>query len=146
MWAKALKIAKWKLDTSERFLFPLLLLWIRYFIGCIFFTSGKLKASNWEGTLMLFEYEHPVPYVPHEIAAVLGTGAELILPPMLFFGLGGRISAFGLFIMTVIIELTYLHVQEHIFWMTLLGVIILHGPGTLSIDHFIRKKYLKDTK
>lgn len=144
MWNKMMAFAKWKIDMSEAYLFPILLLWIRYSIGCIFFTSGKLKAGHWESTLMLFQYEHPVPYIPHEVAAVLGTGAELILPPMLLFGFGGRVAAFGLIFMTIIIELTYLHVQEHIFWMTELAVILLYGPGKLSIDHFIHQKYLKD--
>src|SRR5690606_1312933 len=94
------KLILCKIDFLEKYGSPLLLLGVRLYMANIFFKSGWLKFENylngqWDNTLMLFEYEHPVvlrediakslgiepiELLPHDVAAVLATGGEIILP------------------------------------------------------------------
>ncbi len=126
----------------ERFGAPLLDMSIRLYMANIFFTSGWQKFTNFDSAIFLFTYEHPVPGLSPQLAAYMGTAGELVLPVLLVLGLGGRVAAGGLLIMTAIIEFTYQHSTDHIFWAFLLGTIFLRGPGILSIDHLIRRKMI----
>ena len=123
---------------------PLFDLTARLYVGWIFFRSGlgrfdSFLNGTWDDQVFLFTEEHPVPGVPGELGAILGTGGELILPVLLVLGLFGRFAAAGLLVMTAIIEFTYQHATDHILWAFLLGMIFIKGAGKLSIDHFMRK-------
>jgi len=82
----------------------------------------------------------PLP-VPPGLAAYLVAGAECLLPVMLVLGFGTRIAAVGLLIVTAVIQL-YVMPQAlwtaHVFWASILLVLISCGPGQVSIDHFIK--------
>lgn len=159
-----LKVSHIKLAIMESVLTPIMLLITRFYIGNVFWKSGKAKLqSGPEQTTQLFEWEYipnwetnstksilgidmtfPVPSA--EFAATLGTYAELTLPVLLFIGLFGRGAAFMLFGMALTIELfVYPGTTEHIYWMLLLGLLTAIGPGKLSIDYFIRRKLIGDT-
>jgi len=127
------------LDLLECTLWPSLLLFIRYWMAKVFFDSGLTKISSWESTLYLFQYEYKVPIIHHELAAIFATCFELGCPALLLFGLMTRLAAIPLLCMTAVIQFTYLDFIDHLYWAILLGTIILHGPGKLSIDHLIRK-------
>mgnify|MGYP005723813897 CR=1 FL=1 len=123
---------------------PIFDLFIRIYIGLIFLKSGLSRLDSalngsWEDQVFLFSEEHPVPGIPGEIGAVLATGAELVLPVMLFFGFFSRFAAAGLLIMTAIIEFTYIHSPDHILWAFLLGMIFVKGAGIVSADHWLTK-------
>lgn len=123
---------------------PMFDLLARAYVSWAFFKSGMDRFSSllngtWDDQVFLFTEEHPVPGIPGEIGAILGTGGELILPILLVFGLFGRFAAAGLLIMTAIIEFTYIHATDHILWAFLLGMILIKGAGTLSLDHFLLK-------
>lgn len=129
---------------------PLIAFLIRLQIAAIFWASGVLKLpagflgigkGNWDSTLLLFEYEHPVPFIPAELAAYMGTTFEILCPILLVFGLGSRFAATILLIMTAVIEFTYQHSIDHQLWALLLGVIIVYGPGCWSLDTWFKKKY-----
>ncbi len=134
---------------SEVFLSPLFDLSVRLYMAHIFFMSGLLKFENflnddWESTVYMFEDIHPIPLLNPSCAAILGTAGELILPILLAFGLFGRFGAAGLLLMTGMIQFAVpaeygIQNPDHYFWMFLLGMIFLKGPGRLSIDHFIQK-------
>ena len=126
---------------AENHLFSLLLLWVRCFLGYIFFRSGMLKLRDWDTALYLFQYEHPVPFLPVKLAAVLGTGGEIVFPILMFIGLGTRLGALGLFFMTLLIDLTYMSYREHVFWMIIFGFVVLRGGGMLSCDYWISKRF-----
>ena len=122
---------------------PLIDLAIRLYISWIFFRSGLLKIQSWESTKSLFEYEYAVPLLSPQLAAVLGTAAELILPVLLALGLVGRMSALALLVFNVIAVISYPDLSDgglqfHILWGLLLAVLMTHGPGCLSIDSLIR--------
>lgn len=138
-----LTFAKWKIGFAETWMAPALDVVIRFYMASIFFKSGLLKLNNWGSTLALFQYEHPVPGLSPHTAALLGTGGELILPVLLALGIGARIGAAGLLFMTAVIEFTYQHFDEHYVWAMLLCTILLRGPGRLSMDYYIRQKFLK---
>lgn len=132
------------------FLTPLGDLLARLWVGYIFFMAGLSKISAWDSTVMLFSYVYHVPLLSPYVAAVLGTVAELILPILLVLGLGGRIWIFVFFIYNIIAMISYpflwtpdgqTGLSQHISWGLLLALLMFHGPGKLSLDYLIHKKY-----
>ena len=132
------------------FLTPLGDLAARLWIAQIFFKAGYVKIISWQSTLFLFQHEFSVPFLSPYTAAVIGTTAELILPVLLVFGLGGRICIFIFFMYNVIAVISYPHLwtaqgvqglNQHINWGLLLALLMFHGSGKLSIDYWIVKKY-----
>ena len=126
---------------------PLVLLGIRLYVASVFWRSGVNKIQSWDSTLFLFEYEYQVPLLSPKIAAYLGTGAELFFPVLLAIGFGGRFAAIALFIFNIIAVISYPSLNEagiaqHQLWGLMLLLPVCYGPGKISIDHFIRKKYL----
>src|SRR5512132_1880792 len=114
---------------------PVVDLTIRLCLAQIFFVSGVLKTTNWDVTVFLYTNEHPVPGLDPSTAAALSI--ELICPILLAFGLGTRIAAVPLLLTAAFLQLTYKQLADHLYWMALLGFVALHGPGALSLDHFI---------
>lgn len=114
----------------------------RWFIAGVFFRSGLTKIADWETTVLLFTDEYRVPLLSPEVAAVLGTGAELILPALLLFGCAGRFAAAGLFILNIVAvvsveDMPIPALQQHIFWGSVLTGLLLWGPGRWSLDRFV---------
>ena len=127
------------------FMSPAIDLGIRLYIAWVFFKSGLLKIQSWESTLMLFEYEYAVPLLSTELAAYLGTAAELVLPPLLAFGLAGRFAALALFLFNIVAVISYPDLsdvgrQHHLYWGMLLAMLAVHGPGLLSADGWIARR------
>ena len=121
---------------------------IRLWVANVFWKSGIASLHDWETTVDLFRYEYQVPLLSPQAAAILGTGAELLFPVLLVVGLATRFSAASLFIFNIIAVISYpslgeAGLKDHIYWGILLLVTLLHGPGKISIDHFIRRKWMK---
>ena len=128
---------------------PLLDLSIRLMVAEVFFKSGLTKIASWENTIALFENEYSVPLLPPEVAALMGTGGELILPVLLVLGLGSRFAALGLFVLNIVAVISYpelgeIGLKDHHTWGLLLLVTLLHGPGKLSLDHLIGRRLFGD--
>lgn len=122
-------------------------LFVRIWVANVFWKSGVASLHDWETTVDLFTYEYKVPLLSPQVAAILGTGAELIFPVLLVVGLATRFSAASLFIFNIIAVISYpslneIGLKDHIYWGVLLSVTLLHGPGKISIDHFIRRKWM----
>jgi putative oxidoreductase len=142
-----LSLVRAGLDAVERRLAPVLDLAIRLWVGAAFFQSGLVKIQSWDTTLALFENEYSVPLLPPALAAYLGTATELLVPVLLVVGLGGRLAAGVLFVFNIVAVISYGDLSEaglmqHQYWGLLLLVTLLHGPGRLSIDHLIRRRFL----
>jgi len=113
--------------------------------------SGLTKIRIWSGTLALFEYEYQVPLLPPAVAALLGTAAELTLPILIAIGLATRLSSLALFLFNLVAVYAYgsflfsddgaAGLQQHILWGALLAMLVFHGPGKLSLDHLILRRY-----
>lgn len=121
---------------------PLVDLGLRFYVGRIFFHAGYEKLQNYlngnaEATISLFRDKHPIPGLTPEIAAYLGTGAELVLPILLIFGIFTRWAAFALIVITLVIEFTYNSSLDHTIWVLMLAVVWTHGPGKLSFDRLL---------
>ncbi len=134
------------LNLSLAWLAPLVDLGIRLYVANVFFSSGLVKIQSWQSTLTLFEYEYAVPLLPPELAAYLGTAAELTLPVLLVLGLGGRFTALALFLFNIVAAISYPDLsdvgrQDHIYWGMLLGVLVVHGLGKLSLDCLLFRRF-----
>ena len=124
---------------------PLVRLALRLFLANIFFSSGWLKfqnflSDNWDATVYLFAEEHPVPFLPPEIAAVVGTGGELVFSILLAFGLLSRFAALGLLVMTGVIQFTYQASDQHILWAFGFALIATGGAGAISVDSWCARR------
>jgi putative oxidoreductase len=140
-----LRAAGW-LDAAA----PLLDLGLRLYVAEVFLRSGLLKLGNWDGTLYLFRNEYHVPLLPPDLAAVVGAFGELAFPPLLALGIATRFAALSLTFVNLVAVVSYWHVlgkndaalAQHIFWGTLLLVTLCHGPGKLSVDHWLGRRRL----
>lgn len=123
---------------------------LRIALAVPFFKSGLTK---WDGFLslspaaeFLFEdefklhlfgqaYDFPFPAA----VAYLDRIAEIVLPVLIVIGLGTRFSALALLVMTGIIQLVVPEgwANFHLPWAGLALAIIAHGPGALSLDHWL---------
>lgn len=129
------------------FIAPVSDLALRLWVANVFFKSGVNKFQSPDVTLMLFQHEYAVPILSPALAANLATWVELIVPVLLAIGLAGRLSATVLFVFNIVAVISYPTLNEagqmqHVLWGIMLLVPMLHGPGKLSIDHFVRKRYL----
>lgn len=146
------KIAKFLKPFINAFnwLAPLGDLLARLWVAKIFFMAGLTKITNWYGTMALFQYEYHVPFLPPAAAAVIGTGAELVLPVLLAIGLGGRFMILIFFVYNAVAAFSYpflwtpegaMGLDQHINWGLLLMLLMFHGSGKLSIDHWLYKRH-----
>ncbi len=120
---------------------------MRIWIGNVFFKSGLTKIQSWDSTVFLFENIYKVPMLSPTVAAGLGTAAELVLPVMLVFGLAGRAVAGALFAFNIIAvvshpDMSAAGVVQHQVWGIIMLALMLRGPGAISIDHFVRKRFM----
>jgi putative oxidoreductase len=134
-----------KTITGINFLAPVFDFGLRLWVARVFWNSGLQKTASWDSTLMLFEYEYAVPLLPFDVAAYLATGVELAAPVLLVIGLGTRASALALFILNYVAAISYpdiniAGIKDHLLWGTMLAITFFHGPGKISIDHFIKRK------
>jgi putative oxidoreductase len=143
LWSAAAKVI-----SGLNLLEPLFSLALRIWVAKVFFQSGLVKIQSWESTLMLFEYEYSVPLLPYDVAAYLATATELFVPVLLFVGLGSRMSALVLFILNYVAAISYPDIsaaglKDHILWGTMLAVTFFHGPGRISLDYWVKRRFLE---
>jgi putative oxidoreductase len=147
--ATALHTARRAIAALERAQ-PLAQLAARLYVAQAFFTSGLTKIRDWDTTLALFADEYQVPLLPPDVAALLGTAGELVLPVLLALGLAGRFAAAGLFVVNAVAVVSLMEVapaalQQHVFWGSLLAGLLLWGPGRWSLDRFLAPRLLAST-
>lgn len=124
---------------------PLAALLARLYVAQVFFLSGLTKLRDWDITLALFADEYHVPLLSPQVAAMLGTAGELVLPVLLVLGLAGRFAALGLSVVNVVAVLALAEIapaalQQHITWGLLLGALVLYGCGPWSLGAAIRRR------
>jgi putative oxidoreductase len=129
----------------QEHLASIVLLLCRVWVAYVFFNAGLTKISTWESTLFLFEYEYQVPLLPWEMAAYLGTAAELILPVFILLGLFTRPMAVALFAFNAIAVISYPLLWEkgyydHQFWGVMIANLVVWGGGKLSADQWLFKQ------
>lgn len=81
-----------------------------------------------------------IPFPP-ALSAYLFSYAEFLLPIMIVVGLGTRFAALGLLMLTAVMQVWMMPdalFTAHIYWMSILAVLLSLGPGQISLDHIIR--------
>ena len=125
----------------------------RFGIFIVFWRSAQTKLGGdlimgqklafWnisDSTFMLFEYDYQVPLIPASVAAYLGTWGEFFFSLGILFGLLTRLSALGLFFMSLVILYVYTNDWPNIIlWTGLLLYLLKNGAGAISLDALIRK-------
>lgn len=116
---------------------------LRIFPAMVFFQSGRTKVEGLftikDSTWFLFEHEYALPIIPSDLAAVLGTTAEHVLPILLILGLFTRFAALGLLGMTAVIEI-FVYPDAwvtHGLWAAAFLAVITMGPGRVSLDRML---------
>ncbi len=137
----------------------------RFSISAVFWLSGQTKVEGlainlvsgefqlgWphlsDSALDLFRTEYALPLLPPELAALMAATAEHVFPVLLLLGLATRLSALGLLGMTAVIEIFVYPdaYPTHGTWATILLYLIARGPGVLSLDHWIARRWMPHSR
>jgi putative oxidoreductase len=128
----------------------LALLVLRVALAVPFFRSGLTKWDGFlsvsPGTRFLFAnefklhifgqaYAYPFPLLMAWAASI----SEIVLPILLVIGLFTRFAALGLFVMTIIIQLTVPAgwANFHLPWAAMALALMVYGGGMLSTDRIL---------
>lgn len=131
----------------ERIPYSAVALVSRFALASVFWRSAQTKVNGFsirEETFFLFRDEYKVPLLPPDLAAYLATIGEHVFSVLLLIGVASRLSALGLFGMTMVIQLFVFPDgwPEHILWIALQLLIITRGPGVLAVDHVLWNRTL----
>ena len=110
----------------------------------VFIRSGTQKLSDWSATLLLFQNEYHTPVLPPQIAAYAATTLEIGCSSLILIGLMTRVSTLLLLGMTATIQL-FIYPDAwptHIQWLAFMVVLVLRGPGRVSLDALIGPRLL----
>ena len=132
----------------------------RFAIAAVFWKSGQTKIEGltvdlvagefqwgWprlaDSAVALFRDEYRLPWLPPDLAALLAAWGEHLLPLLLLLGLATRGAALALIGMTLTIQLFVYPdaYPTHGTWLALLLLLVAKGPGRLSIDHLVARRY-----
>ncbi|CAH0314110.1 DoxX family protein [Pseudomonas brassicacearum] len=135
----------------------------RFSIAAVFWKSGQTKIEGLaidlfdgtfqiglprlaDSTVPLFKSEYALPLLSPELAAHLAATAEHVFPVLILFGLATRFSALALLGMTLTIQLFVYPdaYPTHGTWAAVLLYLMARGPGVLSIDQLIARRYAHD--
>ena len=112
--------------------------------------NGFLKLSDTAVTLFTDEFMLHLPGGPYHfpapaVTAFLSGSGEVLFPVLLIIGFGTRFAALGLLFMTAIVELTVPDGWPiHLTWAAMALGIMAWGPGSISIDHVLRRFLLPE--
>jgi putative oxidoreductase len=115
----------------------------RIWIAQIFFLDAWVKMHSWRDTVQLFAQNYHVGAATVTLIVVL----EIFLSICLLLGFGGRILIFLFFIFNGILILAYNAIwtpqgyEQQFVWQIVLMLLMLHGPGKLSLDHWLLHKH-----
>lgn len=138
------------LGAGLRFLnsvpYAVLALPLRFAVATVFWNSAMVKLQSWSSTIALFTDEYKVPVLTPQVAAAMALSIELSTPVLLMLGLATRFAAAVLLGMTAFIEIFVypLAWPTHIQWAAMLLVLLCRGPGYLSVDEIIRRRFQPD--
>ena len=132
----------------------------RFSIAAVFWKSGQTKVEGLaidlidgtfqlgvprlaDSTIPLFQSEYHLPLLSPELAAHLAAFAEHFFPVLILIGFATRFSALALLGMTLTIQLFVYPdaYPTHGTWAAVLLYLMTTGPGKLSMDHLIAKRY-----
>lgn len=132
----------------------------RFSIAAIFWKSGQTKIQGFsldivsgefqfgmprlaDAVVDLFRDEYRLPLLPPELAATMAAWAEHVFPALILLGLATRFSALALLGMTATIQIFVYPdaYPTHGVWAAVLLFLVARGPGPLSLDSLIAKRF-----
>ena len=132
----------------------------RFSIAAVFWKSGQTKVEGFavdlvdgsvqlgwprlsDSAVALFQEEYRLPLLPPELGATLAALGEHILPVLILLGLGTRFAALGLLVMALVIQLLVYPgaYPTHGVWAAMLLYLMARGPGRISLDHLIARRW-----
>ncbi|MGE0196443.1 MAG: DoxX family protein [Methylocystis sp.] len=149
---------------AEAIPYSLIALFLRIVAAHPFFVSGQTKIDGptiggeflgvdltfqiptavRSATFALFADEYKVPLISPTVAAYVASALEFVLPALLLIGLFTRLSAFGLLMMTLVIQI-FVYPDAwwtvHAYWAAILIVLIARGAGAISIDRLLFRRW-----
>lgn len=164
--SRLIKIKKTVIQTLDASAPWIGLLAVRLLMGWEYLESGleKLHGENWF-TEIQGDFPFPFNVVPTSISWQMATWFEIIGGMALIIGLGTRFFSLTLIILTIVAT-SAVHWPEMwsmfsellkgyvitdngfgnfklpILFLAMLTALLFYGPGKLSIDAFIRRKYM----
>jgi putative oxidoreductase len=139
------------LDATGVWLAPLVL---RLILAKEFWDAGseKLNGNNW---FIDIHGQFPFPFslLPSDFLWNFASGLEIVGTLALILGLGTRFFALALLLLTLVAIATVPAGQGYmigeggwklpLIYLAMFLPLILSGPGQLSVDHWLRQRYLK---
>lgn len=132
----------------------------RFSIAAVFWKSGQTKIQGLaidivggefrlgvprlsDSVVDLFRDEYRLPLLPPELAATAAALGEHLFPLLILLGLATRLSAAALLAMTLTIQLLVYPdaYPTHGVWATVLLYLMAKGPGRISIDRWIERRF-----
>lgn len=157
---KAATLTKRAIALLDRIPHGFIALLGRFSIAAVFWKSGQTKVEGFaidivngdftlgvphlaSSAVDLFRDEFRLPLIPPELAAPLAAFAEHLFPMLILIGFATRFSALALLVMTLVIEIFVYPdaYPTHGVWATVLLYLMAKGPGVLSIDHLIARRF-----
>jgi putative oxidoreductase len=148
------------IQLFEKIPYSLIAFIARFSIAAVFWKSGQTKVEGFAvdliggtfelgeprlaaSTLPLFRSEYHVPLLSPEVAAHMAAFAEHFFPVLILIGFATRFSALALIGMTLVIQLFVYPdaYPTHGTWIAVLLLLVAKGPGRLSIDQLIARRY-----
>ncbi|MBO0491495.1 DoxX family protein [Pseudomonas sp. Marseille-Q1929] len=153
-------LIKQAIALLEKIPYSLIAFLARFSIAAVFWKSGQTKVEGFvvdlisgtfqlgeprlaASTLPLFRSEYHVPLLSPEVAAHMAAFAEHFFPVLILVGFATRFSALALIGMTLVIQVFVYPdaYPTHGTWLAVLLLLAAKGPGRLSIDHLIARRY-----
>jgi len=127
----------------DRVPYSVLAIPLRLAVATVFWNSAMTKLADWNAAVTLFVEEYKVPVLPPDVAAYMALSIELSTPVVLVLGLFTRGAALVLLAMTTFIEIFVypLAWPTHIQWAAMMLVLLCRGPGVLSLDHLLWRRF-----
>jgi putative oxidoreductase len=141
--------------------YALVALLLRLLMAKVFFFSGQSKITGNSIPLNIQDFgfsvtlpesvrgsviqmfDAKIPFVGAAVGYAYAY-AEFVLPILLVLGLATRISALLLLIMTVLLQVFFAPEAlwtTHVYWASILLVLMSVGPGQVSMDQIVRDIY-----
>ncbi|SHO56103.1 DoxX family protein [Vibrio quintilis] len=141
---------------SSQWIESVALLTGRFALAAVFWLSGQTKVEGFslnlmkegdiqlgwpvlkDSTLFLFEHEYNLPLIDYTLAAQMATIAEHLLPVLLLAGFMTQLAAFGIFVMTLVIQIFVYPdaYPTHATWLAISLFLMIRGGGQFAVDYW----------
>ncbi len=153
------QLVRWTIARLSQIPDALISLIARLSMAAVFWQAGQTKVQGFvvdivnaevhlgwprlsESVIPLFMDEYRLPFISPAIAAPMAAFGEHFFPLLLVLGLATRFSAMAMLGMTLVIQfLVYPgSYATHGTWAAALLFLMAHGPGKISLDHWIASR------